>query len=285
MRLPLTIVSGYLGAGKTTLINRLLAEDHGLRLLVLVNDFGAVNLDAATIRSAGGETLALTNGCVCCTMEGDLFAALDTALNLAERPDHILVEASGIADPAAIAATAIAEAEISYGGIVTLVDALNAPALLADPETASHVTQQIRAADLTLITRAEAPMAGLIAQLADLGARGVSRLDDTPLAPLLFGFVPRPDRRRPAPHPAYARWQHQSARPIGRAALGDKLASRPPGLYRLKGQVLTDNGGYDIHIVGQYVEARRAPASETRLVGIGLAARLNLADLDAWWAA
>lgn len=284
MRLPLTIVSGYLGAGKTTLINRLLAEDHGLRLLVLVNDFGAVNLDAATIAEAGGETIALTNGCVCCSMEGDLFAALDGALNLTKRPDHIVVEASGIADPAAIAATAIAEPEIAYGGIVTLVDALNAPGLLAGAQTQAPVSQQIRAADLTLLTRADGCFDGLIAQLADLGAREVMTLDETDLAPLLFGIVPRPDRRKPAPHPAYARWQVDSDTPIGRAALGEKLSARPEGLYRLKGQVLTDDGGYDVHVVGQYVQARRAPATATRLIGIGLASRLTSAEMDSWWA-
>ncbi|MFT7136469.1 MAG: G3E family GTPase, partial [Akkermansiaceae bacterium] len=72
-RLPLTVISGYLGAGKTTLINRLLAEDHGLKLMVMVNDFGAINIDAELIAEAGEDTMTLTNGCVCCTMGNDLF--------------------------------------------------------------------------------------------------------------------------------------------------------------------------------------------------------------------
>ena len=145
MRLPLTILSGYLGAGKTTLINRLLAEDHGLNLMVIVNDFGSVNIDAALIAEATDQTIALTNGCVCCSMEADLFMALNAALDRDPRPDHLIVEASGIADPAAIAAAAIAEPEIGYGGILTLVDALNIDAQLADPELAPQITQQIAA--------------------------------------------------------------------------------------------------------------------------------------------
>lgn len=284
MRLPLTILSGYLGAGKTTLVNRLLTEDHGLRLLVLVNDFGAVNLDAAAIARAGGDTVELTNGCVCCSTSQDLFAALDTALARPEAPDHIVVEASGVADPAAIAATAIAEPDIAYGGIVTLVDAQNAPGLLDDPDIGPHVAQQIKSADLTLLTRTAHVTPALLDRLGALNARQVTPLDDTPLAPLVFGFVPRPDRRTPVPHPAYARWQIQSDTPISRAALGDMLADRPAGLYRLKGDVLTSDGGYSVHVVGQYVEARRCRDIErTRLVGIGPAARLSAAEMDAWW--
>jgi len=75
-RLPLTVIGGYLGAGKTTLINRLLTEDHGLRLMVMVNDFGTINIDADLLESADKDTLRLTNGCVCCTMGGDLFMAM-----------------------------------------------------------------------------------------------------------------------------------------------------------------------------------------------------------------
>ena len=139
MRLPLTILSGYLGAGKTTLVNRLLRADHGLRLRVIVNDFGAINLDAAAIDSRSGQAIALTNGCICCSMQGDLFGALNAALDNDPRPDHILIEASGIADPAAIAAAALVERDIGYGGIVTLVDALNLPSLLEDDAVAAHV--------------------------------------------------------------------------------------------------------------------------------------------------
>ena len=283
MRLPLTILSGYLGAGKTTLINRLLAEDHGLNLMVIVNDFGSVNIDAALIAEATDQTIALTNGCVCCSMEADLFMALNAALDRDPRPDHLIVEASGIADPAAIAAAAIAEPEIAYGGILTLVDALNIQAQLADPELAPQITQQIAAGDLTLITKTDSADPELIARLKALGARNPAPLGDVPLAPLLFDMVPLPRSPRPAPHPAYASWHHDSDTPISRAKMGDRLAARPEGLYRLKGTVLTDDGAYRIHVTGQHVEAKRTRAERTNLVGLGLASRIDATEIEAWW--
>ena len=131
-RLPLTVIGGYLGAGKTTLINRLLAEDHGARVMVMVNDFGAVNIDAALLKSAGSDTLELTNGCVCCTMGADLYMALGRALDREPRPDHLVIEASGIADPKKIANAARAEPEMEYGGIALVVDGENFTALASD---------------------------------------------------------------------------------------------------------------------------------------------------------
>lgn len=210
MPLPLTVISGYLGAGKTTLINRLLAEDHGLKLMVMVNDFGAINIDEALIESQGDDTIALTNGCVCCTMGADLFMALGDVLDRPDRPDHLIIEASGIADPAAIANAAIAEPELSYGGIITLIDALNISDLLNDDLIAPQVIQQIKVADLSLLTKTDEPDGELIRRLSEIGARNITVASDIPLAPLLFDILPLPQGRTVAPHPAYASWQHDS---------------------------------------------------------------------------
>lgn len=281
--LPLTVISGYLGAGKTTLINRLLAEDHGLRLLVMVNDFGAINIDQALIATSGDDAIALTNGCVCCTMGADLFLALGDALDRDPRPDHLVIEASGIADPAAIANAAIAEPDLSYAGIVTLVDALNVGDLLDDNLIAAQVAQQIKAADLVLLTKTDASDPALLDRLQRLGARLPMVADGTSLAQLLFDLVPLPRGRTTAGHPAYASWQHDSDRVLNRAALGDLLATRPEGLYRLKGFVLTDDGPYEVHVVGRHVQARRTRADRTRLVGLGPAGRISTAEIEAWW--
>lgn len=283
-RLPLTVISGYLGAGKTTLINRLLAEDHGLRLLVLVNDFGAINIDQALIETQGDDTIALTNGCVCCTMGADLFMALGDALDRTPRPDHLIVEASGIADPAAIANAAIAEPEMSYAGIVTLVDGLNGPSLLQDDLIAPQVRQQITAADLVLITKTESCDDTLQSDLRALPARNLSPLTGDPLAPLLFDLLPMPKGHvHTAPHPAYASWQHDSDRVIDRRDMGTLLETRPEGLYRLKGFVQTNDGAYEIHVVGQYVQAKRTQADRTTLVGLGPADRISRDQIEAWW--
>lgn len=283
-RLPLTVISGYLGAGKTTLINRLLAENHGLRLMVLVNDFGAVNIDEALIAARSEDMVALTNGCVCCTMGADLFLALGDALDRDPRPDHLIVEASGIADPAAIANAAIAEPDLSYAGIVTLVDAGNISALLDDTQIAPQVSQQITAADLVMVTKADTVDPALTTRLTTLGGRPPTRLGEGAVADLLFDILPLPRGRTTAPHPQYTSWQHDSETVHDRAALGDKLNTRPDGLYRLKGFVLTNDGAYEVHVVGRYVEARRAPmASRTTLVALGPADRVSRDEIEAWW--
>lgn len=284
MRLPLTVISGYLGAGKTTLINRLLSEDHGLRLIVMVNDFGAINIDQALIASRADDMVALTNGCVCCTMGADLFMALGDVLDRDPRPDHLVIEASGIADPAAIANAAVAEPELSYAGIVTLVDAGNIESLLDDTLIAPQVIQQITAADLVLVTKTDTLPPALDSRLRAAGSRPPALLPTGAVADLLFDVLPLPRGHSTAPHPHYTTWTHVSDQPHDRAALGDKLNARPDGLYRLKGFVLTDDGPYEIHVVGQYVEARRSPdATRTMLVGLGPADRLTRDEIERWW--
>ncbi|UWQ62781.1 GTP-binding protein [Leisingera caerulea] len=284
-RLPVTIISGYLGAGKTTLINRLLAEDHGQKLAVIVNDFGAVNIDDALIQDTDGGKIALTNGCVCCTMGDDLAAALREVLNRPEHPDHLVIEASGISDPVAIANSVLNENGLSYGGIVTLVDAEHAQTLLNDPLVAPQAEQQIRAADLVIATKCDEISDSLGAALKSAGARTPTVLNGSPVAELLFDVVPLPKGRAVAAHPAYATWQHRSRTVLDRRALGDKLADRPAGLYRMKGFVLTTGGAYELHVVGRHVEAKRCEAEETVLVGLGPSDRISREEIEAWWAA
>ncbi|UWQ74966.1 GTP-binding protein [Leisingera sp. M658] len=284
-RLPVTIISGYLGAGKTTLINRLLAEDHGLKLTVIVNDFGAINIDDALIQDTSGGTIALTNGCACCTMGDDLSLALREILNRPGRPDHLVIEASGISDPVAIANSVLNERGLSYGGIVTLVDAENAGTLLNDPLVAPQAEQQIRAADLVIVSKCDGMNQTVSALLAKAGARTPTVLNGSPVAELLFDVVPLPKGAAVAAHPAYTTWQHRSNDVLDRRALGNKLAARPAGLYRMKGFVLTSGGAYELHVVGRHVEAKRCEAEETVLVGLGPANRISRDEIEAWWAA
>ena len=96
----LTVLTGFLGAGKTTLLNRILNGDHGLRVAVLVNDFGAVNIDAELVVGVeSDDVVSLANGCVCCTIRDDLIEAVLATIDRPEQPEYVLLEASGVADP------------------------------------------------------------------------------------------------------------------------------------------------------------------------------------------
>ena len=102
---PVTILTGFLGAGKTTLLNRILNGGHGLRVAVLVNDFGAINIDADLVVGVESDVISLANGCVCCSIRDDLIDAVTRVLERPERPEYVLLEASGVAEPSAIAVT------------------------------------------------------------------------------------------------------------------------------------------------------------------------------------
>ena len=287
-RLPLTVIGGYLGAGKTTLINRLLREDHGQRVLVMVNDFGAINIDADLLVSADGETMTLTNGCVCCTMGSDLFMAMGKALDRRPRPDHLVIEASGIADPARIAVAAKAEPEMAYGGIAVVVDAQHWPALADDRQIGPQIRGQVAVADLLLISKAEDGVpAALETRLAALSAAPLIDLATCPeVAPLLLGGLAPLQGKRDAPaHPPYLGWSHEGGEALSRAALEAKLRAAPPALYRIKGMVRDAEGpGWEVQVVGRSIEIKPAPVSRTRIVAIGPPAGLTRAEVEAWWA-
>ena len=149
--MPLTVIGGYLGAGKTTLINHLLASASTRRLGVLVNDFGSVNIDADLIEYHDGETLALSNGCVCCSIRDDLGAALESL-----RPkniDHVLIEASGVALPAKIADYGLTWPGYELAGTVVLVNARALKTQLQDKYVGELVATQLQQADLLVVTR------------------------------------------------------------------------------------------------------------------------------------
>ena len=131
---PVTVVTGFLGAGKTTLINRILRERHGERLAVIENEFGAVGVDAQFLVTDNDEAvIQLANGCLCCTVRGDLARALDQLATQCDAGaftfDRVLIETTGVADPGPIIQTFLAETAIltrfHLDGVVTLVDAVH----------------------------------------------------------------------------------------------------------------------------------------------------------------
>lgn len=154
-RLPLTVIGGFLGAGKTTLINHWLKTAQSDRLAVLVNDFGAINIDAELIASSDGSTMALTNGCVCCQIGDDLSAALIRVLESDVLFDAVVVEASGVSDPWRIAQIGRADPGLSLDGVMVLVDAGSALAHARDPLLSDTLERQLRAADLIILNKTD----------------------------------------------------------------------------------------------------------------------------------
>lgn len=149
---PLTLVSGYLGSGKTTLINRVLASGSLGRTAVVVNDFGTINIDAALIRSSGADTIELTNGCICCQISDDVQRTMG-ALAKRDDLDHVVCEVSGIGNPAQLGAWRTYPG-FRPGGVVVCVDAESTVKRLRDEYVADIVRAQIAAADLLAVTKA-----------------------------------------------------------------------------------------------------------------------------------
>lgn len=150
---PVTVIGGYLGAGKTTMINRLLAGDHGQRLAVLVNDFGSVNVDAALIASHDGTTLSLENGCVCCSIADAMGDALDAVLTI--DPDHIVIEASGVADPAKVGVYGQGWPGCRLASIIVLADVTTIRERATDRFVGPLIRTQLAAADVIRLTRTD----------------------------------------------------------------------------------------------------------------------------------
>ena len=150
---PLTVIGGFLGAGKTTLLNRLLGADAGIRFALLVNDFGDLAVDGELLAEHGGETVTFANGCLCCTIGDNLIATIDDLLARPDPPEHILVEASGVADPRPIADIGTLHPRLSRDAVIVLVDSASVLARAADPRLADTLARQAAAADLAVLNK------------------------------------------------------------------------------------------------------------------------------------
>lgn len=153
---PVTILTGFLGAGKTTLLNRLLTGEHGLRVAVLVNDFGSLNIDADLVVGVDErDVVSLANGCVCCTIRDDLVEAVAKVLGRPEAPQHVVLEASGVADPAGIAMTfldSVHRARLRIDSIICVIDASQ---VSAAPEQEQLKLWQIACADMVVLNKTD----------------------------------------------------------------------------------------------------------------------------------
>lgn len=236
--IPATVLGGYLGAGKTTLVNRLLRAPGGRRIGVLVNDIGEVSIDAALIADVTDDLVTLANGCICCTLSDGFAAALDPlrALPL----DAIVVECSGVADPHAVAAH-VQTPGFALAGVVVLADASTLAAKAADRFVGTTVTRQLAAADLVVLNKVDlvddgaARAAAAVIGRAAPGTPVVTAIDADVAIDVVLGVRHHDRVLDAAPPPGHPTTTTTWTEPLTRAALDAVLAALPPNTVRAKG--------------------------------------------------
>ena len=168
-KIPVTIIAGFLGAGKTTLLNRILNEHHGLRIAVLVNDFGDVSIDSQLIINIEGETISVANGCICCTIREDLVDAVLQLIDSELPPEYIVTETSGVSDPESAAKALVISTKtagkISLNCITTVVDADQV--LQLDGVNEKLAIDQVEAADIVVVNKSDLVNDAQLAEVND----------------------------------------------------------------------------------------------------------------------
>jgi G3E family GTPase len=304
---PVTLLTGFLGAGKTTLLNEILTSAHGLRIAVLVNDFGAINIDAELVESVRDATITLTNGCVCCEIRDDLVNALTQLISTTTDLDHIVLEASGVADPASIVLTFLDARYrnlLRVDSITCVVDAEGVFADDHDPALTALKLRQIGFSDLVVLNKSDLVAPVHLSVIRDwIGAhlQRVRIVESTygqvPLEVLLgttrfdAAAVPSPAEDTHGHNDAtgleFQRWSFTSEKVLSRKALETMVKRNlPASVYRCKGIVFTDDAPHRAHVlqvVGRRTTLieRDRPVPEvmrTQIVAIGRG--IDAAELD-----
>lgn len=312
---PITILTGFLGAGKTTLLNRILNGDHGLRVAVLVNDFGTINIDAELVIGVKDDVISLVNGCVCCTIRDDLIETVVQTINRSEAPEYILLEASGVADPAGIAVTFVdpeLRERIRLDSITCVVDADQVFAHPENPAVEQLKLRQIAFADMMILNKTDLAGQDQVKKVRAWIDDHFSRLRtvetnhcNVPLEvllsvgrfdPIRTGLHLRalehadcadgncPDEHHGHDHSTtFSTWSYETNRPLSLEALREAARKLPGNIYRAKGVIYTSDAPERravLQVVGRRVDISiqgewGQRAPRTRIVAIGQAGSID----------
>ncbi len=289
--LPVTLIGGYLGAGKTTLVNAMLRHAQGRRLAVLVNEFGALPIDGDLIEAQGDDLISISGGCICCSFGSDLIAALAELRARNAAIDHILIETSGVALPGAIVASLQLVPGLAIDAVIVLADAETIEARASDRYMSDTVRGQLEGADLVVLNKIDLVTSERAAAISRWLAGAVPGARLIPVShaavplDLVLGVHPRsrllPDKpQRPAHQTSdYATLSLEIDQAVDAGPFAAALTDPRLGLLRAKGFLRGRDGGLtSLHLVGRRSHLEPAPAwveGRGRIVCIGLAAQLD----------
>lgn len=293
---PVTLLTGFLGAGKTTLMNRILNGDHGLRVGVLVNDFGAINIDAALIEGVEENAISLTNGCVCCEIRDDLVNSLEQLLVRVNEIDYIILEASGVADPEGIVMTFLDRKYKQLLRLDSITCIVDAEAVFSQGDNAALSTlkmRQIGFADMVILNKVDLVTPDHVDVVREWVGHYLNRVRiieavqcDVPLEILLAvgRFDPenvlKPGRELPASRTGqqhahhshgsiFDTWRFESDQPFSLEALREMVRRElPASIYRCKGIVFAADAPetrFALQVVGRRTEITELGTWEGRL--------------------
>ena len=317
---PITILTGFLGAGKTTLLNHILNGSHGLRVAVLVNDFGAINIDAELVVGVEDDVISLANGCVCCSIRDDLVESVESVINRPEVPEYILLEASGVADPGGIALTFVDPGlrdRIRLDCVTCVVDADQVFAHPDYPMLMELKLRQIGFSDMIILNKVDLAGPEQMQKVRDWINSAFDRLRivetnhcAVPLEILLsagrFDVAPSNLRQHAREHAdctdtncqveghnhnhttVFSTWSFATDQPLLLDALREAVRRLPGNIYRCKGVIYAADAPTQpavLQVVGRRVDVSMqeewgARVRRTQIVAIGAAGGMDTALLN-----